>query len=64
MEDRKYSILSEFIKEKFGATLSLSILNLEGAEKIFSADGSKINEVELMNLVYRSPIEEVSSILN
>lgn len=53
------SLLSDFFAERFGATLSNYDKYLAQAERFISVDRKQLKPAEIVDFVYRTPIEEL-----
>lgn len=58
--DPKVELVRNFFLERFGATLSSYDQYLAQADRFFAPDG-QLSATDLVDFVYRTPIEEVST---
>jgi hypothetical protein len=58
--DPKVEMIRNFFSERFGATLSSYDQYLAQADRFFASDG-QLSATDLVDFVYRTPIEEVST---
>ena len=58
--DPKVALVRNFFSERFGATLSSYDKYLAQTDRFFTADG-QLSATDLVDFVYRTPIEEVST---